>query len=164
MMGFDATVGGADANSYVTLEAVTGYMALRINASAWNGLTEAQQEAYAVTATLMLECSADWYGLPDSEEQSLHFPVTDETIIPDAVQRAVCEQIIYLMSVDSTTLPTAIQKGLSSVNAGPVSLVFDRSMIPNLFGRMVRRIIEAYGELAEADDVGGCRVNDLLRG
>lgn len=163
-MSFDATVGGADSNSYVTLEAVSGFMALRINASAWDALTEPQQEAYAVTATLMLECSADWYGLPDSEDQALHFPVTNETTIPDAVQRAVCEQIIYLMTVDSTTLPTAIQKGLSSLKAGPVSLVFDRSMIPNLFGRMVRRIIEPYGELMEADDVGGCRVNDLYRG
>lgn len=60
-MAIDATVGGADANSYITLVDADAYFANRLHTSTWDALTDPQKEAALIWATRVIEAKINAY-------------------------------------------------------------------------------------------------------
>ena len=163
-MAFDSTVGGPNANSYVSVADADAYIALRLNSSEWTAADTATKQAALVTATSMLDEMFAWRGEPATTTQALHWPATDATdcaggeindaTIPAAVKNATCEQALYLLKFDATQTPTAIMQGLKSASVGSISSEFDSAMIPAKAQSRVTSILRCYGTPQENVDGG----------
>lgn len=136
----DNTVGGANANSYVTLVEVEDYLITHRNfvSSNWTG-TDAEKTASIIWAMGLIETRIKWSGLKKTTTQALDWPryhVFDENghiigydystlvyIIPDHLKHAVCE-LTYLMHIsDRTAEPSS--KGLNKLKVDVIELDFD---------------------------------------
>lgn len=107
-MAIDATVGGANTNSYVTLAEATAYFADREPSAAWDDADPADQEDALLSAARRLE-QESFRGTPvnpltgtsSGTTQALWFPahsVTNragwtylQTVIPEGIKRAQME-------------------------------------------------------------------------
>lgn len=105
-MAIDATVGGAAADSYVTLEEADAYMGSRFGTAAWDGLATADREKAIRQATREVDRHR-FHGYRNSTAQALEFPRAypynaDEPItttvasIPRSVRHACCEQALWI--------------------------------------------------------------------
>jgi hypothetical protein len=106
-MAIDATPGGENSNSYVTLQEAETYFAERLHASAWSGGSEADKEKALLTACRHLERHRYWDGggpVFTDPRQRLTFPRkrdTDEAgnyVIPQPVKDAQCEEALVLLA------------------------------------------------------------------
>lgn len=109
-MAIDATVGGEDANSYVTLAEADTYMGERLHTEAWDAADEenATKEKALLMACRHLErlrCHEAGGPAYTSPYQALTFPRVRDTdpdagdyIIPDPVKDAQCEEALALLS------------------------------------------------------------------
>lgn len=150
----DATVGGANANSYETVVEAQTYMDGRIAVAEWDDadlqaallvmatrqmdvmfaqspnrilMRPANQSAYYLTAR-------QWTGAPASDTQALAWPRTGmkdrlgrdipSNVIPIELKNAVAEFAAQLAKADRTLDNDVIVQGLTSVKAGSVSLSF----------------------------------------
>lgn len=115
-MAFDATVGGANSTSYVTLEAAESYFVGRLGASSWDEADEPDRESALMMATARLDLEP-YQGSVATSTQRLQWPragVTDRlaganyssTIIPQLVQDATCELALSILKD-----PTAFEGG-----------------------------------------------------
>ena len=68
MAGFDATLGGSTATSYITIAEADEFLANTRFTATWQGNTEAQKSEYLVAATFWL----DQVGLCRDALQSKH--------------------------------------------------------------------------------------------
>lgn len=115
----DATVGGEESNSYVTLEEAEAYFAQRLHAAAWDDASEADHEKALLTACRHIEAcqirvhrrpygSTSLFGgdplEPAYPTQALKFPrkrdqdATGAYIIPRPVKDAECEEALVLLA------------------------------------------------------------------
>ena len=85
----DATVGGADSNSYVTLAEADAYFDAGTNNQKWNHHSDAFKEAALIQATQWLDPLA-WSGKCCSSTQRLNWPRKDVTCF---CREAVCTEI-----------------------------------------------------------------------
>ena len=105
-MPLDATVGGANANSFVTLAAANTYFETRTHATSWTGTNEAKEKAL-ITATQRLN-QETFAGVKASTTQALKWPRYDTAdadgypyasdAIPQALKDATCELALELMA------------------------------------------------------------------
>jgi hypothetical protein len=102
-MPLDATVGGASANSYVTLSQANDYFAAgaHLRSAEWLALSNSVREACLLSATRWLDVLR-YFGQPVSTTQALRFPRVYENwpvdAIPRRVRDACCEQALHLAS------------------------------------------------------------------
>lgn len=89
----DATIGGANSNSYVDVAFADAYFATTLKAASWVALT-VKSEAL-VSATLYLD-TFDYKSVVATETQALQFPRLDQTDIPYRMKVATCEQALYM--------------------------------------------------------------------
>lgn len=114
----DATVGGASANSFVTLAEAQTYMDGRLNESAWELATTDNQNRALVEATRWLSAK-QWGGLRVSSTQALAWPrywaenpdyqfggniYFDSTIIPQRVKDATCELALQFVKAGTSDI------------------------------------------------------------
>lgn len=129
----DATVKGANANSYVTQAEADTYFDGRLNASAWTGAGSgagAAREQALVAATTRLE-QETYYGYKTTTTQRLKWPrsgVDDEDgstysadVIPRCVKEACFEMALALLQ-DSKQLDATGLAGFENVRVGPLSV------------------------------------------
>lgn len=116
-MAFDSTWGGADANSYISLEEADTFINEEIldPCSSWNNLNPQQQQAALRSATRDIN-QFNFIGSPFYSTQALKVPVAfaqrwpenlsqsetslesiDHARMRAAIQRAVCYQAFYLL-------------------------------------------------------------------
>lgn len=93
-MALDATLGGASANSYVSVEEAKAYWSNKFQREAWTDLERSFQAVALMEATELLEGLRFW-GRPVSSEQALAFPrvyepASDGTSIPRQIVSATC--------------------------------------------------------------------------
>ncbi len=110
-MALDATVGGDEANSYVTVAEASSYFNDRAYSSLWNDFDS--QPQILITSTSLLEWYVNWKGTKASETQALHWPATDaerksgaeiaEDYIPLEVKTAVYELALSSLTADRTS-------------------------------------------------------------
>jgi hypothetical protein len=150
----DATVGGVNANSYITVEEAAGYWESRPFPEMWANSTQ-PAEAMVITATSMIDAlftptrklirSANgkdsyyilrpvWLGSPATTTQALAWPRTGmhnqnggdipSDVIPQGLKTAVAELAGQLSKSDRFLDNSTLVQGISSLRAGSVSLTF----------------------------------------
>lgn len=72
-MSLDATVGGANANSYLTIADANALLAERAGASDWSTATDPDKEKFLITATRRLDQEA-YCGVKANSSQALKWP------------------------------------------------------------------------------------------
>lgn len=154
MATIDATVGGANSNSYVTLAEASAYFEARVPTSpAWE--SSAIQEAALIMATRMLDAITQpykifvpgtggspgyyrvrrhWTGAAATTTQRLAWPRTGmydrngnaiaSNVLPLELKEAVSEFAGQLLKADSTLNNAVMALGISSVKAGSVAVSF----------------------------------------
>lgn len=134
----DATVGGVDANSYVTLDFANAYFADRTHAEAWDSVVD--KESVLVTATSVIDWYVSWKGTRVSGTQALDWPrsgvydkvgvLYEETVIPADVKIAVVEYALTSLTGEDRTSDGALA-GLTEVRAGSLMLKTDDGVYDN---------------------------------
>jgi hypothetical protein len=101
----DATLAGANANSYISVADATTYFGNRLDAADWTAASTDDKGASLITATTWLE-TLDYYGDRSSTTQALKWPRTDvecdgieadATFIPREIKTATCEVALALL-------------------------------------------------------------------
>lgn len=164
VQAIDATVGGANSNSYATSAESTTYN--EHNPTTFSGGTDVwgkasvDDKAIAIQhATMMLDFWVDWKGSKVSDEQALRWPrysvkdqdgyVIASDSIPLFLVRATSElaRIFLTDGGDGSGNPDTL--GFSELKVGPLELKVDKSdrdkygAIPD----SVRVMIEPYGSI-----------------
>ncbi len=83
--------------------------------------------------------------------------------IPAKLKDAVCEQAIYLLSLDPTQKPTLPQKGFSSAGAAGMTVVADSEKRPDLLCQTAIAALAGLGSPLGGATVGGARIGYLGR-
>ena len=147
-----ATVGAANANSYVTLDEAEAYWQTRIFPDMWDDSED--QEAACIMATRVLDSMAvphrklikmgdawyymtdpQWTGAVATSTQALAWPRTGmvdrlgrailDTVLPQELKDAVSELAGQLSKADRTLDNDVITQGIKSIKAGSVALEFN---------------------------------------
>lgn len=135
----DATVGGANSNSYVGLPYANSFFENVLAPNAWDGATPDEQERALMTATQWLE-EFDWVGTPATSTQALKWPaisIFDEhgnlvadskqtpvlilgkytsTQMPVPLLQATCELAFYLLTLGEAA-SAAVTTGVGTVSS-----------------------------------------------
>ena len=132
MITLDATVGGVDSNSYVTLDEANTYFLSRANSSAWNNITDDEiKKALLISATDRINYEK-FDGFLSNTSQALSFPRTDlplidgrnvDDIIPKQIKKAVYELAIHLKTVDISK-KDLIDAPISELKVGSIGLKY----------------------------------------
>jgi len=104
VIALDTTVGGASANSYISLADADTYLEPHPDFSTWDALSDAVKNAHLVQATRILDTEY-FEGWKYDESQALQFPRSSQSVvdsytavtaIPPNIKNAQCEQAIFL--------------------------------------------------------------------
>lgn len=143
----DATVGGANANSFTTVAYADAYHENQLYSEAWTAAPipdNATKARALITATQLIvnAINADaWSGWPANPVQRLPVPrsgmlypngaVIPNTVIPNQLQDATSEMARRLLEagmLPDTPSDTESQAvGLKKLKAGPIEMEFDQS-------------------------------------
>lgn len=145
-MAIDATVGGVDANSYVTIAEAKDYFKGRLNSDSFDNADASVQEQALRTATVQLDSRVKWIGdiKDQTTPQALAWPrVYDYTVdtpedilvlgeaIPGDLKKAQYELALYLLTVGESE----DSNSLDSIKVGSLSIDFnefkDSQLIPD---------------------------------
>ena len=158
-MALDATLGGASANSYVTVAEADAYFATSFGRTAWGSASAANKEIVLIESTRLLDLLVSWKGYVKSDTQALRWPRTyvpnidgrylesyiSDSIVPKDVKNAVFELAYSLLSNGGFQ---ASENELAKVKVGPVSIDFSDTVKSNGLPKMVRDMIARWGEYA----------------
>ena len=161
-MTLDATLGGASANSYVTVAEADAYFATSFGRTAWVSALPANKEIVLIESTRLLDLLVSWKGYVKSDTQALRWPRTyvpnidgryngvgtiesyiSDSIVPKDIKNAVFELAYSLLSNGGFQ---ASENELSKVKVGPVSIDFSDTVKSNGLPKMVRDMIARWGE------------------
>lgn len=101
----DATLAGANANSYISVADATTYFGNRLDSADWVAASADDKAASLITSTSWLE-TLEYYGERSSTTQALKWPRTDAecdgieadaTFIPRDIKTATCEVALALL-------------------------------------------------------------------
>ena len=106
-MAIDATVGGSDANSYVTADDAETYFSTRFDSGSWQSATDGEKSGSLLSATNLLE-QREWNGTAVTSTQALHWPrngipkrvgftFESNTAIPQRIKNAQMELAFALV-------------------------------------------------------------------
>lgn len=125
-MALVATVGAANANSYVTVREGDIYFAERANSSKYDSVDD--KEAGFISASRLLDWLLKFHGYKASTTQSMEFPREDLTlpdgtlvpnnIIPMPIKYATFELMYASIGVDR--MADSSLSGIEQVKAGPL--------------------------------------------
>lgn len=153
----DSTVGGANANSFVTVARAVEIHEGRYHNSDFFALTVDTQEVLLVQATTILD-RQQWAGRKATSAQRLSWPrayvpdpdspsdastiYLDDSTIPRFLEEATAELAFVLLPEDR--LLESDSAGMKSIKVGSVALDFDRMDRPGILTPYVRRLIAPY--------------------
>ena len=118
-MSLDATVGGADANSYLTVSAADDYFNARLNSDDWLNAVPADKEKALIQATRILDQYCIWLGIKadTTTPQALEWPRIGIKYDGQYYEEYNVYEIDYLESfsytwiLDYESIPQQIQDG-----------------------------------------------------
>ena len=132
-MIFDATVGGSNSTSFVTVEEADEYFSTHPFGENWFELDESQKESYLMMSTRSLSALC-WTGLATSPDQALAWPRTGmigtngypvpSNIIPKEIKYMTYELSFRTYSEGSTSSSSSSDQGLKRVKAGSVEVEY----------------------------------------
>ena len=132
MIVLDATVGGVDSNSYVTLDEANTYFLSRANSTAWNDITDDEiKKSLLISATDRIDFES-FDGFLVDTAQSLSFPRYDlplldgrdvDSIIPKQIKKAVYELAIHINGTDISK-PDLTNAPIEQVRVGGIDVKY----------------------------------------
>ena len=151
----DATVGGASANTYITLAAAETYFESRLDITAWDAATDDDKNRALATATRLLDSMYVWASVAATEAQRLHWPRTfmldakrrdtiGSTVIPEELGFATAELANTLLVSDRTLDSDVETQGLTKLVAGSVELEFKDSVFAKIIADIVVNLIPSH--------------------
>lgn len=155
----DATVGGANANSYVTRAQANSYFEGRLQSDDWTGTSDAAKDQALVAATARLE-QETYLGLAATDTQRLKWPrlwvLKDDgasywpsDAIPRPVQEAAYEVALALLGATTDPLADTGLEGFDSVTIGPISVTPTKGRaggeLPAQVHRLLRGMLQSPG-------------------
>lgn len=179
----DATVGGANANSYATMEEAVTYFGDRLHKDAWVDAGASDKAAALIWAAKILDTRIKWKGQKTNQTQALDWPrayvedmdshpipagtvyqtsvlYIDGTIVPGFVKQAQFELALALLEGDRTK--DADTDGISSVSLGSMAISYfgggkkSDATLP----KPVRELLQHYGTF---DNGSGTRTLKVSR-
>lgn len=156
MPTLDATVGGTDSNSYITVADATTYFDERLKpVDVWTNASSDDQIRALITSTRRLDAE-DWEGVKVTTGQALDWPrysATDEdgeeydnAVIPQVVKDATCETALALLVSHVDGVDKLADTGLEPFDAakvGPMDMEKDKSFTAGQLPAQVRRMLSA---------------------
>ena len=132
-MIFDATVGGPDSTSFVTVEEADAYFTSHPFGEPWLEYDESQKESYLMMSTRSVSALC-WTGQATSPDQALSWPRTGMTgtngypipsdIIPREVKYMTMELAFRTYTDGSGVSSSSGDQGLKRVKAGSVEVEY----------------------------------------
>lgn len=162
----DATVGGVNANSYVTVLEADDYFKTRLHSEVWGDSLD--KEAALITATNVLDWYYNYKGTKATRDQALQWPrqgVYDQGVlvpfdsIPKEVKQATFELVLAMAESDITV--DSELAGLRKLQAGPLLIQTADNRYPAQATMIPQRV---YMLLRKFIDLQGIRTVRLVRG
>ncbi len=153
-MAIDATPGGANANSYISVSDADDYFSNHLYPAEWDSADVSQKEKALKMSTRILDEKIDWIGLKNTKEQALAWGrsgVIDDgydvpsTIVPDAIKNATAEFAKHLIADNSTE--NADGKGLEKLEVGSVKLTFDKTDTADVLPNIIQEMLRGWGDI-----------------
>jgi hypothetical protein len=169
----DTTVGGASANSYVSLADALAYHQDSLYGFGWVDASVEQQTRALISATRLLDETFEFVGVATTATQALKWPrfgvydqggntfgvvgingyLVSSSEIPQRLQRATAELAKWLLASDRSAEPSDAE-GIKRLVAGPVQVEFKdgnrgRPLIPEIVRGMLRLWITGGGQSVE---------------
>lgn len=128
-MAIDATVGGASANSYLTVAAADAAMVDYPQAAAWAALSTPQKEALLKRGTRLIDRYTVWMPKKDAA-QRLAFPrgIDAAGVIPEGVKNALLEFVDGTLDATFETLKKLQAEGVTSASILGQSLTWENDV------------------------------------
>lgn len=155
-LSIDATVGGANSNSYATIAEIDDFVLSNPHDDTWTEVSAADKIAYAIMACRVMNEQMDWYGWVAAETQALDFPrgglydkdgyTIADSVIPTDIKNGQAELARLLVSADRTA--DADTKGFKGFKVGPINVFvdkFDRARA-KILATSVYNILQWYGD------------------
>lgn len=117
----------------VDYEYAVEYFSHRNNTETWDAAAVPTRENALRMASNLILYGVDWAPGTFRTDRD------GETVYDDRIRDAVCEQALYMLTLDPLSIPKALTKGVGSASAGPASVTFDR--------RFVAPLLLPYAEL-----------------
>ena len=173
-IAIDDTVGGENANSYISLLDAQKYFDGKFYNSTWLGLTEDQQRITLVEATRMIDALYNFNGTITNTDprQALKWPRTgaydcegilvDTDTIPQEVKNAVCEQADYV-AVTNAVSTTNNEYEKASVGKGAVDVTYKDGYTVQQIANPVLDFLRCLGDAISSATPNGISNNCVLR-
>lgn len=125
----DATLSGANSNSYITLADAEIYFSERLHTTVWDAAISDTKNRALIMATKRID-QEDFYGDRSTTTQKLKFPrenlgyldgVLLDGTIPLSIQEAQCELAIHLLSVDMSK-PGVTSDSYSEIKVASITI------------------------------------------
>lgn len=153
-MALDATVGGPNSNSFVTVAEADTYFAQHPFDDHWTNLHVADKEAYLIMATRTLS-GLCWTGIGASATQALPWPrigmyavtgyALSSSVLPRQLKEMTFELALKLRVDGQSASSSTVDQGLKRAKAGPVEVeYFNPQDLTNIFS-LVSSDIKALG-------------------
>jgi hypothetical protein len=138
-MAFDATVGGANSTSYLTVDRADEIAAERLHTTAWGALSTPQKQSALMFASRLFTTRVSiCAGEVTYSDQALLFPrsgltnrngtVVASDTIPIDVEYSVFEWVLRIIPSDTSVESDVSAQGITKIKAGPVELSFDKEL------------------------------------
>jgi hypothetical protein len=161
-------------NSYLDVTDADLYFDARLHSDNWTNAESADKEKALIHATRMIDDLFEWPGDIADDDQDLAWPRSgvydsegreiDETVIPDEIKEATCEQAIYLLgSIDPNQIPDLVKQGFKRAKLGPMEIETDRTMIPDMMGPAVKIKIGVLGTQKSSATISGSFQGSTIR-
>jgi hypothetical protein len=134
LMALDATVGGANSNTYATLAEADDYNSARTFSTVWSETDLDVQEASLIEAARLLDAVFRWTGSATDSIQARSWPRNGmftrnnypipNNVIPQELKDAQAEYARQLVVGDLTVSLDQDSEGLAAVKAGPIEIKF----------------------------------------
>lgn len=134
MAVLDATVNGADSNSYATATEGDDYFEGRLNADVWTNAAPEEKDAALMMSTADLDGSLLWTGLAATGTQALGWGrigmqtrngyEISPLVLPRELKAAVFELALYHLTEDRSASDDVAVQGIERVKAGSLEVEF----------------------------------------
>lgn len=165
-MALDATIGGASADSYISVDDADTYFGAHVTTAVWDAATVASKEKGLKMATRLLDQRYDWAGEKVSDSQSLRWPRSnafdkdgdafETNELPLELTQATAEFAQYLLTSDTTKETDG--RGLTSTTVDTISVVFDKADKPDVLPDIVVEMLRGLGVVHRRGGVGSASV------
>lgn len=167
-MAIDATIGGENSNSYITLAEADAYLnEQRLWSSAWGSATggDGDREAALQWASSLIDTYYHFKGTLVDVEQALRWPrygafdtddrLISQEVIPEQVKRATAELAFELLRRDRSAQPTILGQGITEAKVGSLMVKVDDGEILDLVPASITALLAQVGSPSNAFNAGG---------